>query len=266
VLALVLACAFGLAACGKKTEAVPVLSMPDVVGMPIIDAETSIYGSLHTSLLYYDQSPANRDVGSDWVVISTYPAAGAKTKKYKLVYAWALQKSEYDWFKAHPTMPVIPKNATSASLLGTGGLFAPVSALVQLRYQPGSAPSGAAPSTTDKGPFTPDRGNFPDPSIEPPAEYALQSGLLVASVAGTDIVSARPAPGAALRTGQYLVLLAAPKSRKHKSSHGSVSPSSSRSSDSTSGGGSSGRTPHLPSGLPTKINIPTNIPCPSNIC
>jgi hypothetical protein len=264
MVALALACAFGLAACGgKKAEPVPLLSMPDVVGMPISDAETSIYDGLHTSLYYYDQSPANRDIGSDWVIVSTYPAAGAKTKKFKLVYAWALQKNEYDWFKAHPTMPAIPKDATTASLLATGGMFRDVSALVQLRYQPGQAPSGAKSSTTDKGPFTPDRGKFTDPSTEPPPEYALRAGLLVAPVAGTEILSTRPAPGSALRVGQYLVLLAGPKSHKHATSNGSIKSSTSKTSTS---GGNSGGTPHLPSGIPTNISIPTNIPCPSNIC
>ncbi|MCW2787015.1 MAG: hypothetical protein JWP74_3532 [Marmoricola sp.] len=269
-LVAVVACALGLTACGSTKAPVALRAMPNLVGMTVGDGEQHVYDVLHTSLLYYDQAPVNRlGVDNTWVIVATYPAAGVRTAKYKLVYAWALRKSEYDWFTAHPTMPRIAARTPVAKLIGPGGVLAPVKELVKVRYRPGAAPSSAKADPADAAAFKPNRVDVPDPSTQPLAEWALYKGLLVAPVARTLTVAVRPGAGTALRVGQFLVLLAirAPVSRSSTGgSSGGVSytPPSGSSGSGTSGGTSGGSGSGLPSGL-GGVKIP-HLHCPNNLC
>jgi hypothetical protein len=266
-LTMALVCALLLTACGEEKK-VETAAMPSIVGMTVGAGERLVYDVLHTSLVYYDQSPADRDSTNDWIIVSTFPAADAVTPTKKIVYAWALKRSEYDWFKAHPTMPKLPAKATLAKLVGPGGALAGVSELVKLRYQPGKAPQSAKPDPKDANAFTPDRGVRPDPSTEPAAELELRKTLMVAKPAGTIAVGSRPAPGATLRVGQYVVILAITKPpAKKKPIPGNfdydppdLSGVGGGGSGGSGGGGGGGGIPGLPG-----IDIP-NIPCPKQIC
>ncbi|MET3962105.1 hypothetical protein ABIE44_002039 [Marmoricola sp. OAE513] len=209
VAALLLSAAL-VAGCGDDETKVPRLAMPDLVGKSIGDAETQTYDALHTSLIYYDLSPANRASANDWVIVATSPEAGKRTPKFEKVYAWALKKSEYDWFRKNPSMPKLPNGASAAKLLGKGGLLEPVADLVKVRYQPGKAPKKAEADPADTAAFVPDRGLHPDLSAEPVAEFGLRNGLRVAPTRGTVAVGALP-PTGALRIGQFLVLLVVEK-------------------------------------------------------
>lgn len=257
-----------LTGCGGDEDDAPMLAMPDLVGKPVAAALALTYDALHTSLVTYDLSPADREGADDWVVVATSPAAGKKTPKFNRVYAWVLKASEYAWFSEHPTMPKIPAKADVAKLVAKGGLLAPVKELVQLRYQPGKAPFSAAASPVDQAAHTPDRGLHPDLATEPPAEFRARAGLLAAPNRGTVTVGSRPATGSDLRVGQYLVVLVITKPKEKPKPPAAPAPSttgssggSGRSSGGSSGGSSGSGIPGLPSGFPTKIPN-----CPKAIC
>lgn len=246
------------------------LVMPDLVGQPVLAASTAAYDALHTSLISYDLAPADRTSGSDWIVVATSPAAGELTPKFTKVYAWALKASEYAWFEDHPTMPKVPANADMAKLIGKGGLLEPVKDLVLVRYRPGTAPKSAKPSEVDAAAFTPDRGLHPDLATEPPTELATRTGLLEAPAKGTIASGSRPVPSAALRVGQYLVVLVIPKPVEKPDPPNEPDPvptgstGSGTGSSGSGGNGSdgSGGSPTLPGGFPTP-KIPS---CPQQLC
>lgn len=248
-----------LAACGGGPADAPNLTMPNLVGQTIGAAEDATYNALHTSLIYYDLSPANRESDNNWVVVATQPAAGTRTPKFRTVYAWVLRASEYAWFKAHPRMPSIPAGAKVARLIGTGGPLAPVKDLVLLRYPPGRAPAQAKPSPVDSQAFTPDRGLQPDLAAEPRAEWLLRQGLFAASAVGTVTLGTRPASGSTLRVGQYLVLLVAPAPPKKHPNAPPVSGTAPGSGGEATHHSGSGH----PHGLPGGIKLPK---CPPQLC
>lgn len=271
ILAAVLICATTISGCADDEPDAPILAMPDLVGKPMSAALAETYDELHTSLVAFDLSPADRRSDEKWVVVATSPEAGEKTPKFTRVYAWVLKASEYAWFQENPTMPAIPDEASSAKLVAQGGLLAPVKDLVQFRWDPEAAPKSALPSPVDKAAFTPDRGMRPDLAAEPLAEFETRTGLFAAPVKGTVAVDSRPAADYDLRMGQYLVVLVkktpAAKPRPPAPAPAAPAPStnSSGSTGGSSGGSSSTGPRGFPNGFPTAF--PTRIPnCPKRIC
>lgn len=263
VTVLMVVASTALVACGEDEPEVPTLAMPDLVGTKIGQAEVQTYDALHTSLIYYDLSASGRQTDTDWVVVSTSPKAGADTKKFEKVYAWALPAAEYEWFQKNPTMPKLPARASVADLIGAGGPLEPVKALVKVRYSPGKAPKSAKVDPEDAERFTPRRGHNPEPADEPEDEWEARQGLLVAPTAGTLAVGSRPGANTQLRTGQFLVLLVVNRPPKKPVTPDPIDVPEIDVPDIDGGsGGGGGGLPGIPDGFPTP-KIPN---CPKQIC
>lgn len=153
-----------------------------------------------------DYSAKDRYPEDAWVVVSTWPKAGATVDEDSTVRLFSLRRSEIRWFRQHPQMPRIPIGVPTSQVLGKNGPFAGVRSLVALRYARGQAPAYASASGEPRN--TPEDGVGVDPRVEPKRERAPRERLKAADAYETLTVGrlTGPWPGNKLRLGQILTV------------------------------------------------------------
>lgn len=195
-------------------------AMPDVVGMPFPDAQTTVHALRvpaggdqerldRPQVVDLDLSPRDRSVyvPENWTVAATVPAAGEPVTSSGVVWLFLLKNEEWTWLVENPTMPALPADAASLDLTREGGPLAGMRELVELRYAPGHEPehrSPARPPVTGED-RTPDLSDSLDPSFEPVSEREARDALLRA-YSGL-VIASLPGVGEPVRPGALITVL-----------------------------------------------------------